>query len=236
MNGGPQTTPAPDAAREHGDAEALRRNDFRTVLDLVEPGSRILDLGCGNGALLQLLRDRKQATGYGVEMDQPLIMQCIARGLSVFQGNLDEGLRDFEDQSFDYVILNQTLPAVHRPGYVLDEMLRVGKRGIVSFPNFAYWRIRWHLLSRGRMPVDEIIPYEWYDTPNIHHLTVSDFAAFCGRFGIRVQQAFYFRALAQGRVSPRMLLPNLRAGYALFVISKTDVPTAAEPPAARITS
>ncbi len=200
--------------------EGLQRNDFRTVLDLVEPGSRVLDLGCGDGTLLQLLRARKQASGYGVEMDQRLIMECIARGLSVFQGNLDEGLRDFEDQSFDYVILNQTLPAVHRPAYVMDEMLRVGKMGIVSFPNFACWRVRWHLLTRGRMPVDEIIPYEWYDTPNIHHLTVVDFEEFCRKQGVAIRRAFYFRQLSRGHAVTRMLRPNLRAGYALFVIAR----------------
>ena len=200
--------------------EALRRNDFRTVLDLVNPGARVLDLGCGNGALLQLLRDRKNATGYGLEMDQQLIMECIARGLSVFQANLDDGLRDFEDQSFDYVILNQTLPAVHRPDYVLDEMLRIGKQCIVSFPNFAHWRVRWHLLTKGRMPVDDIIPYEWHNTPNIHHLTICDFEHFCRRHHLNLRQAFYFRQLSRGPVVTRMLRPNLRAGFALFVITR----------------
>ena len=198
----------------------FRRNDFRTVLELVEPGSRVLDLGCGNGALLQLLRDRKNITGYGVELDQQLIMECISRGLSVFQGNLDEGLRDFEDQSFDYVILNQTLPAVYRPSFVLDEMLRVGKQCIVSFPNFAYWRVRWHFLVQGRMPVDDIIPYEWYNTPNIHHLTICDFENFCRRNHIEFRQSFYFRALSRGTVAPTMFRPNLRAGFALFVIRR----------------
>ncbi|MFA5206596.1 MAG: methionine biosynthesis protein MetW, partial [Lentisphaeria bacterium] len=113
---------------------ALRRNDYAAILRLVEPGSRVLDLGCGGGQLLQLLRDRKNITGYGVDLSPDLILECIGKGLSVFQGNLDEGLRDFEDQSFDYVILNQTLPVVHRPAFVIEEMLRVGRRALSVSP------------------------------------------------------------------------------------------------------
>lgn len=199
---------------------ALRRNDYAAILRLVEPGSRVLDLGCGGGQLLQLLRDRKNVTGYGVDLSPDLILECIGKGLSVFQGNLDEGLRDFEDQSFDYVILNQTLPVVHRPAFVIEEMLRVGRRGIVSFANFAYWRIRLRLLLTGRMPVDEILPNEWYDTPNIRHLTVRDFHFFCRRFGVSILEEHYFRRLEGGRVRPSMLQPNWFAGFALFAISR----------------
>ena len=158
--------------------------------------------------------------GYGVDLSPYLILDCIGNGLSVFQGNLDEGLRDFEDQSFDYVILNQTLPVVHRPTFVMEEMLRVGRCGIVSFANFAYWRIRLRLLLNGRMPVDEILPNEWYDTPDIHHLTVRDFHVFCRRFGITILDAHYFRRLESGRVHQHMLHPNWFAGFALFVITR----------------
>ena len=165
---------------------ARRRNDYRVILDIVEPGSRVLDLGCGAGQLLTLLETEKSVVGYGVELDGDKIIECVESGLSVFQGDLDEGLRDFDDHSFDYVILNQTLPVTHKPPYVVDEMLRVGKRGIISFANFAHWRIRWRLLTGGRMPVGESIPYEWYDTPNIHHLTIQDFHLFCRRFGVTV--------------------------------------------------
>ena len=205
--------PAPETA-------ALSRNDYAAIVKLIKPGSKVLDLGCGGGQLLQLLREDKGVLGYGVDLSPDLILDCIGKGLSVFQGNLDEGLRDFEDQSFDYVILNQTLPVVHRPTFVMEEMLRVGRCGIVSFANFAYWRIRLRLLLNGRMPVDEILPNEWYDTPNIHHLTVRDFHVFCRRFGITILDAHYFRRLEGGRVHSRMLHPNWFAGFALFVITR----------------
>ncbi len=201
-------------------AAALRRNDYLTILNLVETGARVLDLGCGNGTLLQLLRERRNITGYGVDIADDCIMECIAKGLSVFHGNLDDGLRDFEDQSFDYVILNQTLPVVKRPAYVIEEMLRVGRKGIVSFPNFAYWRVRLRLLLTGTMPVDEIIPHQWYDTPNIHHLTIKDFVLFCKRFNIAVLDEFYFGALEHGRQAYRIFRPNWSAGFALYVITK----------------
>jgi methionine biosynthesis protein MetW len=205
--------PAPETA-------ALSRNDYAAIVKLVKPGSKVLDLGCGGGQLLQLLREDKGVLGYGVDLSPDLILDCIGKGLSVFQGNLDEGLRDFEDQSFDYVILNQTLPVVHRPTFVMEEMLRVGRCGIVSFANFAYWRIRLRLLLNGRMPVDEILPNEWYDTPNIHHLTVRDFHVFCRHFGITILDAHYFRRLESGRVHQHMLHPNWFAGFALFVITR----------------
>ena len=199
---------------------ALQRTDFRIILDHIEAGARVLDLGCGNGTLLQLLRNRKNAVGYGVELLPDSIMQCIEKGLSVFHGNLDEGLRDFDDRSFDYVILNQTLTVVHRPAFVVEEMLRVGKKGIVSFPNFGYWRIRLRLLASGRMPVDEIIPHEWYDTPNIHHLTVNDFLLFCKRFQITILESRYFDSLEGGDTRATMLCPNWSAAFALFVITR----------------
>lgn len=210
----------PERALALETAAALRRNDYRTIVEMVEPGARVLDLGCGNGSLLRLLRERKNCVGYGVELEADLIMACVEKGLSVFQGNLDEGLRDFEDQSFDYVILNQTLPVVHRPSYVIEEMLRVGGKGIVSFPNFAHWPIRLRLLFSGRMPVDEAIPHDWYDTPNIHHLTITDFTLFCKRFNVAILDGYYFRSLEGGQVSATMFQPNWCAGFALFVITR----------------
>ncbi len=202
------------------------RNDYRVILDLVEPGAKVLDLGCGDGSLLELLRTRKRAVGYGVDIAGDNIVRCVERGLPVFQGDLDEGLRDFEDQSFDYVILSQTLPVVHQPLYVVQEMLRVGRLAIVSFPNFAYWRIRLQLLLRGRMPVDAAIPYEWYETPNIHHLTVNDFEAFCAKFGFRIHAAHYFRFLDRGAAWCRGPIPNWCAAYALFVVARQPAPAA----------
>lgn len=209
-----------DTIKQPDLAAAMKRNDYRLILDQVEASARVLDLGCGNGNLLHLLAEEKQVRGYGVELSEAKIIECVQHGLSVFQGDIDEGLRDFDDQSFDYVILNQTLPVSHKPPYVVDEMLRVGKKGIISFPNFGYWRIRMRLLCVGRMPMGESIPYEWYDTPNIHHLTIKDFVLFCRRFGITILSASYFRALEGGTTKHTKLWPNISAAYGLFVITK----------------
>jgi len=201
-------------------AAALLRTDYRVVLDLVSPGNRVLDLGCGNGNLLWLLKQQKQVTGYGVEISGDRIIECVEKGLSVFQGNIDEGLRDFEDQSFDWVVLNQTLPVIHRPVYVMEEMLRVGKKGVVSFANFAHWPVRLKLLFAGRMPVDAAIPYEWYETPNIHPLTIRDFFLFCRRFKIAVLDAWYFNRIEGGRPRRQRRWPNWTAAYGLFVVTR----------------
>jgi methionine biosynthesis protein MetW len=203
-------------------AAARKRVDYRLIVDAVEPGARVLDLGCGSGQLLTLLQAEKKVVGYGVELSEERIIECVESGLSVFQGDIDEGLRDFEDHSFDYVILNQTLPVTHKPPYVVDEMLRVGKRGIISFANFAYWPVRLRLLLTGRMPVAECIPYEWYDTPNIHHLTIHDFFLFCRRFGVSILNATYFSALEGGRMYGNLRLPNWRAAYGMFEITRSD--------------
>ena len=212
-----------DTAKQPDLAAAIRRNDYSLILDLIDPSSRVLDLGCGNGHLLHLLAAEKQVRGYGVELAEEKIIECVEHGLSVFQGDIDEGLRDFDDQSFDYVVLNQTLPVTHKPPYVVDEMLRVGKKGIVSFANFAHWRVRARLLFAGCMPKGESIPYEWYDTPNIHHLAIQDFILFCRRFEITILSASYFSALEGGKTwSGNKFWPNMTAAYGLFVITKGD--------------
>jgi len=211
-----------DPAKQPDLASAMKRNDYRLVLETVESSSRVLDLGCGNGYLLHLLCEEKKARGYGVELAEEKIIECVEHGLSVFQGDIDEGLRDFDDQSFDYVILNQTLPVTHKPPYVVDEMLRVGKKGIISFPNFGYWRVRARLLFAGRMPMGESIPHEWYDTPNIHHLTINDFRLFCRRFGITVLSTRFFSALGDGKSWDNRFWPNMTAAYGFFVITKGD--------------
>ena len=203
-------------------AAARKRLDYRLISRIVEPRARVLDLGCGSGQLLTLLQAEKQIVGYGIELDQERIVECVESGLSVFQGDIDEGLRDFDDYSFDYVILNQTLQATHKPPYVVDEMLRVGRRGLISFANFAYWPVRLRLMLTGRMPVAECMPYEWYDTPNIHHLTISDFYLFCRRFGVSILGATFFSALEGGRTHRRLRFPNWRAAYGLFEITRGD--------------
>lgn len=197
----------------NGDRVSPTRIDLEAVGELVPEGVRVLDLGCGDGTLLQMLVDQKRVIARGVEISEEGVRQCIAKGLSVQHADLDEGLGDYPDGSFDYVILSQTLQTVHLPELVLKEMLRVGRTGIVSFPNFGYWHVRWQLLATGRMPKNGYLPYEWYDTPNIHLLTVSDFHAFCAERGIAIRRAVY---LDDGRRI--RFWPNLRAKIAIFEI------------------
>ncbi|MFV0478192.1 MAG: methionine biosynthesis protein MetW [Parahaliea sp.] len=162
------------------------RLDLARMQRWITPGSRVLDLGCGNGEFLQQLRDNLQIEGIGLEIDADKITAAIARGLNIVEQNMDEGLRNFPDQSFDTVVMAHALQAVHYPDRVLDEMLRIGREGIVTFPNFGHWRCRLHLSTRGRMPVSKFMPYNWYDTPNIHFCTVQDFEALCQAKGIRI--------------------------------------------------
>nr|VFJ51227.1 MAG: methionine biosynthesis protein MetW [Candidatus Kentron sp. DK] len=164
------------------------RKDLAIIGQWIEPGGRVLDLGCGDGALLIHLRDRLSVSGYGIEIDNRHVTQCVASGLNVVQGNLDEGLVDFDARSFDYVIMTQTLQAVRSPERLLLEMLRVGREGIVTFPNFGHWSARLQIALQGKMPVSKILPYQWYDTQNIHLCTVSDFEQLCGQNGIRILQ------------------------------------------------
>lgn len=200
-------------------AAELLRTDQELIAELIPAGARVLDLGCGDGALLATLRDEHGALVRGMELDLAKVAGCVARGLSVVQHDLDEGLSDFPDGSFDVVVLSQTLQVVRRPAFVLSEMVRVGARGLVSFPNFAYWRNRAHLAFRGKMPVSKAIPYTWYETPNIHHTTLRDFRELCDHNGIVVQREI---PLVTGSSRRRTLsvLPNLRADSAVFVVSK----------------
>ena len=195
------------------DASLNGRVDLKLIADLVEDRSRVLDLGCGDGTLLELLVSQKQVVGRGVEISEQGVRECIAKGLTVFHGDLDEGLGDYPDDSFDYVILSQTLQAVHKPALVLQEMARVGRVGIVSFPNFGYWKIRWQLLVKGRMPKLDYLPYEWHDTPNIHLLTVKDFLDFCKCHNLIIEKAFFLTDGHQIR-----MFPNLLAKIAVFVV------------------
>ncbi|MGE5617964.1 MAG: methionine biosynthesis protein MetW [Sphingomonadaceae bacterium] len=192
------------------------RIDLHLITRLVREGSSVLDLGCGDGQLMELLIREKRVTARGVEIAEEGVYRCISRGLSVHHGDLDEGLEDYPDGAFDYVILSQTLQAVHKPRLVLQEMLRVGKLGIVTFPNFAHWQPRIQLALGGRMPKSEDLPYEWYNTPNIHLTTIRDFLGLCRSEGISVVQAIYLSGNRRVR-----LLPNLRAKTAIFVLKKT---------------
>lgn len=162
------------------------RLDQTELENWIARGSRILDLGCGDGTLLKYLGDHKGASGYGLEIDPDQINACIDKGLNVIEQDLDQGLANFADDSFDTVIMAQAIQTMHYPHKVLDEMLRVGKECIVTFPNFGHWRARWHLAVRGRMPVSDLLPYEWYNTPNIHFCTFRDFEVLCREKNINV--------------------------------------------------
>lgn len=173
------------------------RIDLQVIADFIGPRARVLDVGCGDGALLDMLALEKQVDGRGVELSQQGVNECVARGLSVIQGDADSDLVYYPDQGFDYAILSQTLQATRNPKNVLDDLLRIGERVIVSFPNFGYWRVRLSLLFKGRMPITKDLPYSWYDTPNIHFCTVRDFVSLCDELGATVESAAAIKGSGQ---------------------------------------
>ncbi|MCF4126432.1 methionine biosynthesis protein MetW [Methylobacterium sp. SyP6R] len=171
------------------DATGSSRIDHLVMLNLVEPGSRVLDVGCGDGSLLALLRDRRGVDGRGIELSREGVNACLAHGLPVIQGDADTDLAAYPDDAFDYVILSQTIQATRQPKEVLEHLLRIGRHAIVSFPNFGHWRVRSELLLRGRMPMTDTLPDPWYATPNIHHCTIRDFVGLCRLVGARIERA-----------------------------------------------
>ena len=201
--------------------ESLERLDLRVIARLVPEGCRVLDLGCGDGTLLQILRDEKGAFVRGVELDLGDISACIAKGLSVIQADLDEGLAGFPDRSFDWVIMSQTVQVLRNPRLAIREMLRVGDHGAVSFPNFGHWSVRGYLAVRGRMPVSSAIPYEWYDTPNIHHTTITDFREFLTSNGAKIEREIDLRVTPAGGREVGFW-PNMLADSAVMVASRAE--------------
>ena len=197
------------------------RPDFQEILRLVKPGSRVLDVGCGEGALLELLARENGVDGRGIEISPQGVSACLARGLAVMQGDADRDLDYFAAEAFDYVILSQTLQAVRDPRHVLGELLRIGERAVVSLPNFGHWRVRLDLLLHGRMPVTGVLPDPWWATPNIHLCTVRDFAALCDDLHLNIDAC---AALADGRparpINPARGVENWRAEAALFLLSR----------------
>lgn len=162
------------------------RHDFATIQNWIKPNARVLDLGCGDGSLLAMLKEHKNIEGYGIEINPDYIVECIRRNVNVIEQNLDADLGNFQSQSFDTVVMTQALQAVHYPDKVIDDMLRIGKECVITFPNFGHWRCRLFLALKGRMPVSRILPYTWYNTPNIHLCTFRDFEALCHRKSLTI--------------------------------------------------
>jgi methionine biosynthesis protein MetW len=191
------------------------RIDHETISQIIEPGSRVLDLGCGNGELIYLLAREKGAKVQGIEVNDSAVYECVKKGLSVFHSDLESGLTEFPDGSFDYVILNQSMQEVKRVEWLIQEALRVGRRIIVGFPNFAYLQARLMLFFKGQAPITPSLPYHWHDTPNVRFLSINDFKDFCREKGLIAQNAFYLGE--KGRIR---LWSNLFALNAIFVVSK----------------
>ena len=197
----------------------IARPDYAIIAEWIRPRSRVLDLGCGDGALLSYLAQQRQTTGYGLELDDKYLPQCIRNGINVIQTDLDQGLAEFDDDSFDYVLLSLTLQAMHFPARLLDEMLRVGSRGIVTFPNFGHWRARIQLGLFGTMPISRTLPHQWYDTPNIHLCTLRDFEALCRDRNIDILDRCAVDHIHRASLGLR-LWPNLLGEIALYQFTR----------------
>lgn len=192
------------------------RPDLAVIARHVAPGSRVLDVGCGDGELMAVLQAEKQVDARGMEIDPEEVEKCVARGLSAVQGDADRDLVNYPDDAFDYTILSQTLQTAERPDLMLDQLLRIGRKAFVSFPNFAHWRMRLSLLWNGRMPVTRHLPVSWYETQNIHHVTVTDFRELLREKGVRIEKAWFFSS--EREVGP--IGANWRAEYAVYLLSR----------------
>jgi methionine biosynthesis protein MetW len=190
--------------------------EFKVFAEWITQGASVLDLGCGDGELLAYLTQQRQVHAQGIELNEQAIHHCVTEGLSVFQQDIDTGLSEYADGTFDNVILNQTLQQVKKPNYALKEALRVGKKAIVGIPNFAHYKARASIFFKGRVPVTSSLPYQWYDTPNLHFLSINDFRDYCKKKNITIEHTFYKTDNRQVK-----LLPNLLAEYGYFLLSKT---------------
>ncbi len=195
------------------------RFDLQLIQPWIQPGCRVLDLGCGDGTLLAMLRQQKDVDGLGIEIDNRQINRCISEGINVIEQDLNQGLSNFQDNSFDMVVMTQALQTLRHPHLVLEEMLRIGQQCIVTFPNFGHWRCRWYLGTQGKMPVSKFMPYTWYDTPNIHFCTVKDFEALCQQKHIQILDSTVIGAKGTDSIAARAW-PNLFGVTAVYHISR----------------
>lgn len=200
----------------------VQRSDFAAIARWIKPDARVLDLGCADGSLLRYLADECRSIGYGVEINDGRVLACMKNGVNVIQGDIERRLAEFADASFDYVVLSQTLQAVLNSERVVREMLRVGREGIVTFPNFGYWRNRLHVLG-GHMPQSDNLPFEWYNTPNIHLCTITDFEDFCGAYGVHILE----RIVMNNNGGTVHLLPNLLGSLAIYRFARAPAPPSA---------
>jgi len=196
------------------------RVDLLLIAEMVKPGSRVLDIGCGDGTLLRILADKHGVDGRGIELSQAGVNSCVAQGLSVIQGDADADLAYYPDLAFDYAILSQTIQATYNPRQVLEQLLRIGKHAVVSFPNFGHWRVRTQLMFGGHMPRTNNLPEGWYDTPNIHLCTIKDFLALCEDMGVKVERAIALNAYGTKLVAMPLFAQNLFGEQAVFLLSR----------------
>tara|TARA_B110000259_G_scaffold172696_1_gene205351 strand:- start:42 stop:638 length:597 start_codon:yes stop_codon:yes gene_type:complete len=197
------------------------KQEFKIIADIIKKNTRVLDVGCGDGTLMEFLRNNKEIDVRGIEISKNNVQKCIGKGLTVIEGDAEKDLSQFPDESFDFVILSQTLQAFLNPEEVISELLRVGKKAIVTIPNFGYWKVRLHLLVKGTMPVTRTLPDEWYNTPNLHMCTIQDFFIFCKNRKIKLDKSIAFQNLKSSKITNSNLkLKNLTAVLGIFLIEK----------------
>jgi len=197
------------------------KKEFKIICDIIKDNTRVLDVGCGDGTLMKYLKDNKNIDTRGLEISKDKVQNCISKGLSIIEGNAEHDLKQFPDLSFDYVVLSQTLQAFYKPEKVINDLLRVANKAIVTIPNFGYWRVRLHLLFKGTMPLTKNLPDEWYDTPNLHMCTIKDFFNFCSKKNIELYKSFALNGEKTSIISKKNLyLKNLYSELGIFLIKR----------------
>ena len=205
------------------------RQDLKIIASLIKPQTRVLDIGCGDGELLQYLRENKNVDARGIEVSQQQVSKAMMRGLSVIHGDAENDLADYPDQSFDYAILSQVIQSTRKPDIIMQEMLRIAKYAIVSLPNFAHIKNRWHLAVKGTMPVNKTIPYEWYETPNIHFCSIKDFKNFCEKLNLTIENEVFLNGKYRFKnIFNNKYFANLFAEYGIFVVIKNELSATSE--------